>query len=217
MAGKADPYAAGVSSPDFEIVEEKQVHRRYLTLYDRRIKFQARQGREEVVHDYDIVGHPQCEFHFGVAFPFHKVEGSEGEVTLLREHCQGPNEMMFVLPTGGFDPRKHTDWLQCAKSELSEEALLQGGSWHSLLPEGHPGIAEVKWCANRFSPYLCINPQEDTAPGKRDLEELIEVHRVPLRRLRAIMTSGEMLLPSVSTCYMALEKLRELGLTSSQG
>jgi len=46
MAGKADPYAAGVSSPDFEIVEEKQVHRRYLTLYDRRIKFQARQGRE---------------------------------------------------------------------------------------------------------------------------------------------------------------------------
>jgi len=33
---------------------------------------------QEVVHDYDIVGHPQCEFHFGVAFPFHKVEGSEG-------------------------------------------------------------------------------------------------------------------------------------------
>jgi len=44
---------------------------------------------------------------------------------------------------------------------LGLQALLQGGSWHSLLPEGHPGIAEVKWCANRFSPYLCINPQAE--------------------------------------------------------
>lgn len=58
-----------------------------------------------------------------------------GEVTLLREHCQGPNEMMFVLPTGGFDPRKHTDWLQCAKSELSEEACPS--FCHSPSPQ-HP-------------------------------------------------------------------------------
>ena len=42
-------------------------------------------------------------------------------MTLLREHCQGPNQMMFVLPTGGFDPSKHADWLACAKAELSEE------------------------------------------------------------------------------------------------
>jgi hypothetical protein len=34
---------------------------------------------------------------------------------------------------------------------------------------------------------------------------MIEVHRVPIDKLRSIMTSGEMLLPSVSTCYMALD------------
>ena len=220
-----------------------------------------------------------------------------GQVTLLREHCQGPNQMMFVLPTGGFDPSKHADWLACAKAELSEEvgkataqehhlggavipskdkeqtrtdlkkerrsredreerrerekrgccykdvaldcadyqqACLHGGTWQPLLAEDHPGIAEVKWCANRFTPFLCIDPQvrssatntcrpvllkgpcrlkctqswqADNAPGRRDAEEFIEVHRFAIKELRSIMVSGEMLLPSVSTCYMALERL----------
>ena len=48
---------------------------------------------------------------------------SQGEVTILREHCQGPNQMMFVLPTGGFSPGKHHSWLHCAQSELSEEVV----------------------------------------------------------------------------------------------
>ena len=154
-----------------------------------------------------------------------------GHVTLLKEYCQGPNKMMYVLPTGGFDPRKHKDKLDCAKAELLEEvhiflllrpqpvpwfirgrintagptdwnhedewwlhsgnsnvfvicqeiiiscgkdiltlrtiiptrawylqAGLSGGEWHQLIPSDHPGIAEVKWCANRFTPFLCINP-----------------------------------------------------------
>jgi len=59
---------------------------------------------------------------------------------------QGPNQMMWVLPTGGYDPRKHSSYEACARAELSEEAHLTGGDWWSLLPEGHPGIAEVKWC-----------------------------------------------------------------------
>lgn len=27
---------------------------------------------QEKVHDYDIVGHPQADFHFTVVFPFHR-------------------------------------------------------------------------------------------------------------------------------------------------
>lgn len=42
---------------------------------------------------------------------------------------------------------------------LSLQARLHGGTWHALLPEGHTGIAEVKWCANRLVPFLCIDPQ----------------------------------------------------------
>lgn len=45
------------------------------------------------------------------------------QVTLLREHCQGLNDMLFTLPTGGFDPRKHSSHSDAAASELSEEVL----------------------------------------------------------------------------------------------
>ena len=62
---------------------------------------------------------------------------------------------------------------------------------------------------------IVLAVQEDATPGKRDQEELIEVHRVSIRQLRGIMTSGEMLLPSVTTCYMALERLHEMGLLDS--
>ncbi len=81
------------------------------------------------------------------------------QVTLLREHCQGPNAMMFVLPTGGFDPRRHGDREACARAELSEEARLAGGAWQRLLPPGHAGLAEVKWSPNRFTPFLCTGPE----------------------------------------------------------
>ena len=40
-----------------------------------------------------------------------------------------------------------------------------------LLPPDHPGIAEVKWCANRFTPFLCIDPVPAADPGARDAEE----------------------------------------------
>ena len=54
--------------------------------------------------------------------------------------------------------------------------------------------------------------QEDSKPGLRDAEEFIEVHKVSIRELRAIMVSGSMLLPSITTCFLALEQLQEQGL-----
>ena len=54
--------------------------------------------------------------------------------------------------------------------------------------------------------------QADGAPGERDIEEFIEVHRVGLAELRALMTGGDMLLPSVATCFLALDRLRCQGL-----
>ena len=45
-------------------------------------------------------------------------------MTLLREHCQGPNAMLYTLPTGGFDPRKSPSALAAAHAELSEEVCV---------------------------------------------------------------------------------------------
>ena len=43
------------------------------------------------------------------------------QVTLLREYCQGVNEMQYVLPTGSYDPDRHTSPTAAGQAELSEE------------------------------------------------------------------------------------------------
>ena len=55
-------------------------------------------------------------------------------------------------------------------------------------------------------------PQEDAKPGQRDAEEFIEIHRVDIAELQRLMVSGDMLLPSMSTCFMSLQRLASLGL-----
>lgn len=40
----------------------------------------------------------------------------------------------------------------------------------------------------------------------------LQVVRVGLPELRRLMLSGDMLLPSVTTCFLALERLQEQGL-----
>lgn len=79
------------------------------------------------------------------------------------------------VAAGAFSPEKHTSLQHCAECELSEEAALRGGTWHPLLPPGHRGVHEVKWCSNRFQPFLVIAPEADPNPGPLDAEELIEV------------------------------------------
>ena len=92
-------------------------------------------------------------------------------------------------------------------------------------------------CRNRFQSFLCIDPQVcdssdiqqpmhacmlngierllkqvDQNPGSREAEELIEVQRLDIPELQKLMVSGNMLLPSVATCFMGLDNLRSQGL-----
>ena len=96
-----------------------------------------------------------------------------------------------------------------ARAELSEEAHLAGGELHLLLDDCPEGIAEVKWCRNRFTPFIVLGPEKDENPGHRDQEEFIEVERVSIKRLRTLLRSGDMMLPSVTTAYWAFEWLDE--------
>lgn len=80
--------------------------------------------KQGAVHDYDIIGHPKANFHFTVTFPYHRPTSGrwqDGEVTLIKEYAQGVNGMVYCLPTGAFDPRRHGDYEACARAELSEE------------------------------------------------------------------------------------------------
>lgn len=45
---------------------------------------------------------------------------------MLREYCQGPHSILYTLPAGAYDPKKHVSRAQCAKKELSEEVPTAG-------------------------------------------------------------------------------------------
>lgn len=132
-------------------------------------------------------------------------------VTLLKEYCQGPNQLLYGLPCGSYESSKHFSPLHAAQNELSEEAELKGGTWLSLLQkEKEEGIVEVKWCANRFYPFVVIDPYVDSSPLPRDEEEYILIERdISLERMKELILKGEMMLPSVQTCLMALNFLKE--------
>lgn len=93
---------------------------------------------------------------------------------MIREYSHGLHTMIYSLPAGGYDKSKHLKMIDCVKQELSEEvklfkliivkkndiqAHLKGGEIIRLIPDDHPGIPEVKWCKNRFTPFLVIDPE----------------------------------------------------------
>ena len=192
----------------FRVASESVAYKRYLQVEARVVVYPD--GRQA---SFDIIGHPKNQYVFTVVFVYHTASRS---VTLIREFAQAapPHAArVLTLPCGGFDPRKHADLLEAARAELSEEARLTGGEWHRLLPDGHPGILESKWCRNRFTPFLCVDPTADAAPAARDAEEEIEILREwPLAQLRTAMAAGELLPPSAQTCVSALAWLREHGM-----
>lgn len=155
--------------------------------------------------EYDIVGAKTLSFHFCAVFPF---DTRTGSVTLIREYAQGGNCYMYGVPCGGLS-EKHLSLEDCARKELSEEAQLQGGNLVKLIPDNHPGLLEVKWCRNRFTPFVLLDPEKDATPHPMDPEEVIEVLTVDIPTLKEIMYGGSMMLPSVVTCSMALKYLQD--------
>eukprot|EP00656_Telonema_subtile_P017333 TRINITY_DN1927_c0_g1_i3.p1 TRINITY_DN1927_c0_g1~~TRINITY_DN1927_c0_g1_i3.p1 ORF type:complete len:211 (-),score=38.72 TRINITY_DN1927_c0_g1_i3:53-685(-) len=184
-------------------VYKRQVYKRYLTVQNRTVEYPD--GSQ---FSFDIVGHaPSCRFV--TVFPYNP---HTQQVTVIREWQQGPNQYVYTLPTGGFDPRRHSDPLAAAQAELSEEAGLTGGEWEALLPAGRDGIWESKWCSNAFYPFLVVQPEVDTNPGARDLEEqLMTVHTMSINDLMQLLYNGELAVCSVTSVMMALSRLRDKG------
>eukprot|EP00897_Mesotaenium_endlicherianum_P000986 jgi/Mesen1/10889/ME000935S10227 len=198
---------------DFRIVEEHLTHSRYLNVFNRIVEHPAHVCNGHVAAaertiQYDVVGARTQTCHFCCVVPFHSRTKT---VTLLSEYAQGVNQLAYTVPCGGFS-ESHASLEDCAMKELSEEARLRNGRLVKLVDDQHPGLIEVKWCKNRFTPFLVIDPEHDSDPRPRDLEEFIEIHHVTIPELKKIMYSGDMMLPSVVTCAMAIEYLQEDGL-----
>ncbi|KXZ50516.1 hypothetical protein GPECTOR_16g691 [Gonium pectorale] len=209
-------HSGGIDDPHpwherFDLVEDRIIHKRYMALFDRVIKFTPEHGEPHNIH-YDVVGHPSMSFSFAVAFPFHPAtDTTPAQVTVVREYAQGPNCIMYCLPTGGFDEKRHANLRECAEAEMAEEAMLYGGEVVALLPDDHPGQSELKWCRNTFKPFLIIDPKPaPTGHAQRDAEEhTIQVMRITIPELRKLITTGQLMLPSVFAAFLALEVLAE--------
>ncbi|KAH9316147.1 hypothetical protein KI387_024774, partial [Taxus chinensis] len=192
------------SDSGFKILKEELCYSRYLNVYNRIVEYPP---TEEVATEssdckgkivqYDIVGSKTVSFHFCAVFPFDTLMRS---VTLIKEYAQGGNCYMYGVPCGGLS-EKHLSLEDCARKELSEEAQLQGGNLVKLIPDDHPGLLEVKWCRNRFTPFVLLDPEKDVMPRPMDPEEVIEVLTVDIPTLKEIMYGGSMMLPSVVTFH----------------
>ncbi|KAJ3007664.1 hypothetical protein HKX48_008992 [Thoreauomyces humboldtii] len=200
-----DLFARQNAHESFAVLEEKEVYRRYISVWDRKIQYPD--GR---IISWDVAGHDTPNPSFSVTFPFN----TETRTTsLIIEYAQGTNNLVYTFAAGGFDPAKHETIEDTARQELSEESRLKGGEWIRLLPEGHEGIGELKWCRNRFIPFLVLDPVKDEEPRKRDPEELIEIRRdVSIADLKDLIGKGEVMLPSVQTAWMALAELEKRNL-----
>ena len=76
------------------------------------------------------------------------------------------------------------------------QAHLSGGQWLELLAPEHPGIAEVKWCRNRFRPFLCIAPHVKP-PSPLSCREINSIRA--MQRSFWVVPSGRLRMPGVIT------------------
>ncbi|KAI9479617.1 hypothetical protein BDB00DRAFT_948102 [Zychaea mexicana] len=202
----ADKLQLNVQGTAATVISETQLHKRYISVWNRKTRFDD--GREI---EWDVVGHDTPYPTFVTVFTF---DSKKKTTCILKEYAQGTNEVKYTCTAGSYDRRKHSSPLESAEHELSEEARLKGGKWINMLPDDQPdGISELKWGKNRFVPYLCIDPEQDPQPRARDNEEWMEViNDVPIADLKRFITTGQVMLPSVQTAWMALDYLAEHGL-----
>ncbi len=67
----------------------------------------------------------------------------------------------------------------------------------------HHGYQLINW-QRTLGPTVCMSNVKHTHAA--------QIHRVNIRRLKQLMRSGDMMLPSVSTCSFALDELSTRGL-----
>jgi hypothetical protein len=207
MDHRSDAKNCQQTGPSFRIVSERVAHSRYIDVLDRVVEYPN--GEQ---HSFDIASSRNSGNLFVTVFPFRL---SDNTVHLIKEFCQGAlpaNSLCYTLPCGGYDQRKHESVEDAALAELSEELQMKTKTLIRLIPPDHPGLLEVKWCRNRFIPFLALDIFPDPQPAALDAEEYIEkLDGVSFADCKKIISNGEMLLPSGITCFMAMEYLQNHG------
>lgn len=131
--------------------------------------------------------------------------------TLIQEYHPGIEKALYGTVAGMYEEEKHDDPLQCAMYELEEEAHLESNNWIPLLNET---VSLDKYSDNKFYAYLAIDCKEVINPRDIDAEEYIIIKKnINYKKLMQLITSGKMNILSSYASLMAINKLKELGIT----
>ena len=126
---------------------------------------------------------------------------SENNVLLVRQYRKPVERMLLEIPAGGIEPGEKP--LDGARRELEEETGFSAEKWEELSCfYTSPGF-----CTEYMYLYLAT----DLKPVERDADddENIELVRVPLKKARELIASGEVCdAKSIAGLLMALRKVR---------
>jgi ADP-ribose pyrophosphatase len=126
----------------------------------------------------------------------------EGEVVLVRQYRPPLGRLELGLPAGLVEPGEEPE--VAARRELSEETGYGGGEWEPLGSVASSPSLKDNWAYL----YLARGVRE-TAPPDPDEHETIEVVRVPLEEIKALVGAGEIVSSSgVAAVMLALDRVR---------
>lgn len=134
--------------------------------------------------------------------------------TLIQEYHPGIEKALYGTVAGMYEEGKHDDPLQCAMYELEEEAHLESKNWIPLLNDEQSTVSLDKYSDNKFYAYLAIDCKEVSNPRDIDPEEYITIkNSINYKKLMQLITSGKMNILSSYASLMAINKLKDLGMT----
>ena len=132
--------------------------------------------------------------------------------TLVQEYYPGLEKVMYGAVGGVYEEKKHGSVLRCAQFELEEEAHLQSNNWIPLLEGESNGIPFDKYSDNILHPYLALDCELVNDPRPIDNEEWITIHRnISYAQLMALLTAGQLALPTAFAVLLSMQRLKELG------
>ena len=143
---------------------------------------------------YYVVERPDA----AIVFPLTR----EGEVVLVRQYRPPLERMELGLPAGLVEAGEKPE--AAARRELLEETGYSGGEWELLGSVASSPSLKDNWA------YLFLaRGVEETSEPDPDEHELVEVVRVAVGDLPALIRSGEIVSSSgVAAVMLALERLK---------
>jgi len=131
--------------------------------------------------ELEMIRHPGA----AAVVPVLSRDAADPEILLIRQFRHAADGLIWEVPAGRLDPGETPE--VCARRELIEEAGLNAGRLDRLATVyTTPGFTDERI-------HLFAARDLASTPHRREADEFIETHRLPLSRALEMVRSGEIL------------------------